>query len=553
MSLVPQRRSTATVANAPSTSNGLNITFGIEHEFLVLDSQRLGFENQEKADHGLSLVSSALKNPVQITCSTCGQLHDSDLQPRVQSKVNDNSDHTCWNLVADTSMKLSPRQNALLREEECEVYGVELTSRVLYADREKPTTKPAPHGRHVHDATHQEEVSTFINTVNRLFTPQESAAGHRQERRVVVNDSCSLHVHIGNGTAGFELQTVKNLLSICTAFERIIDSMHTKSRIGSSALAFEPIDEDIFDAGADIMAVAKEGSRTRTFFNRSLTERLFSNAYVTRRNDNAAARARYPASQTDHNAILEQAASGYHSMAFVEVIQHAPNIESLQQLLSLCCETSVNILHLVVNEGENVSEERGYRRLNTIEFRQHAAITDPKEALPWIDFLQTLVKYAHSQTAESVRSICENVASNPHFSLADLFNLLNVGQQTQHFYLTRTPASVQAPFALARAEADSLDSNDPFRAISLELINERAADHDPNEIASTIREKFEEGGYGQFSRAFIDGYAPELSEGEKERLTIGWVAPATAELDYGGFGDDFGDDMVIDDDDELLV
>jgi len=545
MSLAPQRRSTATAANPPSTSNGLNITFGIEHEFMVLESQRLGFKNQEKADHGLSLVSDALQNPVQITCSTCGQLHDSDLQPRVQSKVNDNSDHSCWNLVADTSMKLNPRQNAPLREKDCEVYGVELTSRVLYANREKSTTKPVPQTKHVHDATHQEEVSAFINTVNQLFTPHEFATGHHQERKIVVNDSCSLHVHIGNGTAGFELQTVKNLLSICTAFERIMDSMHAKSRIGSSGLAFEPIDEDIFDAGADTMAVAKEGSRTRTFFNRSLTERLFSNAYVTRRNDNAAARNRYPASHMGDNAILEQAASGYHTMAFVDVIQQAPDIESLQHLLSLCCETSVNILHLVVNEGENVSEERGYRRLNTIEFRQHAAITDPKEALPWIDFLQTLVKYAHNQTNESIRSICEHVASNPHFDLADLFSLLDVGQQTQHFYLTRTKASIQTPFALARTEAESLDPTDPFRAISLELINERAADHDPDNVASTIREKFEEGGYGQFTREFIDGYAPELSEEEKERLTIGWVAPAATEVEYE-------DDMVIDDDDDFL-
>lgn len=320
-----------------------------------------------------------------------------------------------------------------------------------------------------------------------------------------------------------------------------MDSMHTKSRIGCSALAFLPVDEDIFEPGADTMAVAKDGSRTPTFFNRSLTERLFSNACVIRRNDKTAARARYPANQTGNNTILEHAASGYHTMAFVEVIQQAPDIESLQNLMSLCCETSVNILHLVINEGENVNEERGYRRLNTIEFRQHAAITDPEEALPWINFLQTLVKYAHNQTAESVRSTCENVVSNPHVGLADLFELLGVRQETRTFYLTRTPESVQATFDLARAEAEALNSDDPFRAISLELISERAADHDPNEIANTIRKKFEQGGYGQFTREFIDGYAPHLSYEDKERLTIGWVAPVTTEL------------MTLDEDDKLLV
>lgn len=331
-----------------------------------------------------------------------------------------------------------------------------------------------------------------------------------------------------------------------------MDSMHAASRIGSSGLAFLPVDEEIFEPGADILTVAKEGSRTPESFNKSLTERMFSNAYVTRRSDNAVARSRYPANQMKDNSILKEAASGYHTMAFVEVIQQAPNIESLQQLMSLCCETSVNILHLVVNEGENLNEERNYRRLNTIEFRQHAAITDPKEALAWIDFLQALVKHAHSQSAESIRSACESVSSDPHFGLTDLFNLLGVGKETRSFYLAHSKESVQATFSDIQAKEEAFDSEDPFRAISLELINERAADHDPDNVAKIIREKFEEGGYGQFSRAFIDGYAPNLSEEAKERLTIGWVAQVMTESDFEVLGE-FGNDLDIDDDDEDLV
>ena len=532
MALVPQRRSTATAADVPSTSNGLNITLGIEHEFMVLDTQRLDYQNQQKADHGLSLVSQALQKPMQITCTACGQIHDYEQPIRVQNKVNDNSDHGCWNLVADLSMKLKPRQDAILRENGCEAYGVELTSRVLSAKEGKSTTRPMAQAKHIHTATYQEEISRFVVTVNELFPPQATAIGHRQERRVVVNNTCSLHVHIGNGTAGFELQTVKNLLSICTAFERVMDSMHAASRIGCSALTLLPLDGD-YGLEGSTMEVAKEGKLFRDTFNRSLTERMLSNAYVTRRD----------------NATFQEAASGYHTMAFVEVIQQAPDTESLQNLLSLCCETTVNILHLVVNEGENVNEERSYRKLNTIEFRQHAAVTDPREAVAWVDFLQTLVKYAHSQSAESIRSVCENVASDPHFVLADLFKLLEVNEQTQKFYLTRSRESVQATFDLARAEAEALDSDDPFRAISLELINERAADHDPDNIASVIEKRFKEGGYGQFSREFINAYAPYLSDNEKESLTIGWVPPVTTKFDFGGSFDD----MAFDNDNEILA
>jgi len=370
--------------------------------------------------------------------------------------------------------------------------------------------------------------------MNQLFTPQGPTVGSRQERRVAVNDSCSLHVHIGNGTAGFELQTVKNLLSICTAFERVMDSMHAKSRIGCSGLAFSSLDDDIFEDNADIMTVTKDG-KLFGGYNRSLTERMYSNAYVTRRNDK-------------QTSLLEEAASGYHTMAFFDVIQQASDIESLQQLMSLCCETNVNILHLVVNEGENVNEERNYRRLNTIEFRQHAAVTNPKDALAWIDFLQTLVKYAHSQSAECIRSTCESVASDPGFDLAAMFRLLGVEQETQHFYLSRSKESIQAAFGLARAEAETLNSDDPFRAILLELINERAADHDPENVANTIKEKFAQGGYGQFTREFIDAYAPHLCDEVKESLTIGWVMLASK--DFGS--EDGADHMLIVDDDELV-
>lgn len=279
MALAPQRRSIATAANAPSTGKGLNITFGIEHEFLVLDSQRLNYQNQEKADHGLSLVSEALQKPMQITCSSCGQIHDYEQPIHVQDRVNDNSDHSCWNLVGDLSMKLKPRHDAILREKGCEAYGVELTSRILSADGHLTTTRPRAQAKHIHAASYQEEISRFINTVKELFHIQATAISHCQERRAVVNDTCSLHVHIGNGTAGFELQTVKNLLSICTACERIMDSMHTASRIGSSALAFSPLDDYTFESDADIMAVAKDGSRTPLLYNRSSTERMFSNAY----------------------------------------------------------------------------------------------------------------------------------------------------------------------------------------------------------------------------------------------------------------------------------
>lgn len=535
MDAKPQQRSTG-VAPKTASVDPLNITLGIEFEFMILESyekgKRLGLEGDALRAYGLSLASEALKNPVQFTCSSCGEAQTSTLPLRVQAGASSKLDHKYWNVVTDQSIKLKNHQNKDLRENDCDVFGVELTSRVLAINRDNETVKSMTDAEHVHTVTYQEEITRVLNTMNKAFTSQTSTNGSRQARRLDINESCAFHVHIGNGTAGFPEQTIKNLLSICTAFERVIDGMHATSRIGGSTLAMTSLDAFSSEDSNDM---ASKEPMFRGIYNKALTERLLSSAFVTRRNEHhttklGTKRDAYPAVHMESNATLKQDAHGYHTAAFVEVIQQAPDVKSLQQLLTLYSENNVNILHLVVKPGENVNKERAYPRLNTIEFRQHAAITDPRDALPWIDFLQTLVKYAHSQSAEDVRATCARAASDPRFNLADLFDLLGVEQETQNFYLSRSNQTVQTAIDAARTQAELSGPNDPLRSTILELINERAEIHNPSNISRTIKTKSEGGGYGQFSREFIDVYAPELSEESKAKLTTGYGAPVWPEV-----------------------
>jgi len=420
MALVPQRRPAKATSKPRSTSSALNITLGIEQEFLILESygagQRPTLFGQAESDHGKSLVSPVLQKPVQLECSSCGHTHQATLPLRVQDKLHDNSNHECWNVVGDTSMNLEATQIAVLRENDCDAYGVELTSRILSIDQAKPTLNNATNTNHDHTFTYKKEITGVLNAMDEAFASEESARDHHHKRRMVVNKTCALHVHIGNGTKGFELQTVKNPLSICTAFERVTDGMHAASRIGRSTLAPTPLDHfSESEANANGTRLAIDGALSTDMSNKALTERLMSSAYVTRRNDSQtpdfkAARDRYPAVEMDNNPILKQAASGFDTKAFVEVIQQAPTMESLQKLMGSCSETNVNILHLITSpDGEqNVSETRPYRRLNTIEFRQHAATTDPEDALHWIDFLQTsiFVLWVSDGTGVRIHNIC---------------------------------------------------------------------------------------------------------------------------------------------------
>lgn len=46
-----------------------------------------------------------------------------------------------------------------------------------------------------------------------------------------VNDSCGLHVHVGNEDRGFSMRTLKNFCSLITAFEPQLDSLHAPDRL----------------------------------------------------------------------------------------------------------------------------------------------------------------------------------------------------------------------------------------------------------------------------------------------------------------------------------
>lgn len=50
---------------------------------------------------------------------------------------------------------------------------------------------------------------------------------------ILVNKSCGLHVHVGNGLKGFPLQTLKNLCILTATFERELENLHPPSRIGN--------------------------------------------------------------------------------------------------------------------------------------------------------------------------------------------------------------------------------------------------------------------------------------------------------------------------------
>ena len=452
-------------------------------------------------------------------------------------------------------MKLNPHQRFALQNGDFDTVGVEVTSRKLFADRDVPVPADRDTARtdgHQHTIAVDDEIETVLSALHRAFNnnnnPSPPAANNNEltkQQLLLVNNTCGLHVHVGNDEDGFPLQTLKNVLSLHTAFERVIDSIHSLHRIGGTALALAPLDTLDDERSNDKAAVRGLPILHRDQVpNVPLTEHHIARAWCARRNiahplppppepaptTTSAApptpRAPpYPSSHIASNPPLTAAISGLHTSAFLETIQATPDIETLVASQPLK-ETTVSLRYL----SEALHSHK------TIEFRQHAAVSTAAETLPWVAFVTSLVRYAHASSAEQIRKNCARVADDGGISLRHLLALIAMPVETGDYWLDRV--SGVEPFfdhVAARAEVEAafgggVDS--PLRKVALELIDERKAEYDRVAVGKAVRDKFDAGGYGQFSREFIDVYAADLSEEEKVMLTIGWEAPVRSPEEF---------------------
>jgi hypothetical protein len=286
----PQRSSRR--PSTETTVEPLDISFGVEFEFIPIEkipnwkeweTKKL----EEKVFHGLLLVGDVLKK-TRFQCNdiSCNEqfLMPIGFQP---ASAAWKPDHSQWNVVADDSMKLSRGRRTAILENHYDMFGVEVTSRNLFFNRDAPVPSNDATREHEHTITPAEEIKIALGALHRAFHSPARANGGRKTQWLAINDTCELHVHVGNDDKGFPLQTIKNVVSLCIAFERVIDSMHSQPRIGGTALAFAAL--DALDAFADEIGTGGALSReavvrqlpitAHKIFNAALTEHFIARAW----------------------------------------------------------------------------------------------------------------------------------------------------------------------------------------------------------------------------------------------------------------------------------
>ena len=186
----------------------LNLTIGVELEFILL--ARLDRGEELFSEKGELAVYEALQNctvangksPYGLFSSKL-RIHNRNLQP---GNLNDFSK---WSIVSDDSCSLLDQEMQMLPGTDYKGFPIELRSRVFEYYQDDWRT----------------EIASVIRTLHEHFNQPDS------RYRILVNERCGLHVHVGNRKEGFPLQTVQNLIQLVTAYEHCFDSLHTTQRI----------------------------------------------------------------------------------------------------------------------------------------------------------------------------------------------------------------------------------------------------------------------------------------------------------------------------------
>ena len=212
----------------------LKLTFGVELEFVLGYLLKSGWDRH--------LIESERQGASRNERSIELQAHDKRERNRIVLKlretgldVNDvhETDYARWTVASDGSVSAREASLSLVQHWANGTKSVlteEGRRNLLFCDVEvKSRVLPC-------NACSFQEVDKVVTAIVKNFP-------------VFVNESCGLHVHVGNQRQGFPLQTVKNLATLVTCFEKQFNQLHPLHRLQAEysmqqTTAFEPEDRD---------------------------------------------------------------------------------------------------------------------------------------------------------------------------------------------------------------------------------------------------------------------------------------------------------------------
>ena len=226
-----------------------------------------------------------------------------------------------------------------------------------------------------HDDDRHGELEQILHVLYELFNTTEQIFPFR----LLVNETCGLHVHAGAGKGQnhrFPLSTLSKLFQIVTGFERLLSEMHPTSRL------HDP--------------VCKTPSQ---FFHR-------------RRSGSGS----HPPAWYDVIAQAARRASGLDALTGAEDGHgHAYNFHN----------------SIVGGTAQAVPRKR------TVEFRQHHGTLELLEIVAWCEVVTALVAFCDRATTADVRALLVGRVEDADYLLDDFLRDVGVQEDVREYYFWR--------------------------------------------------------------------------------------------------------------------
>lgn len=503
------------ISSAPFSDSSSDDEPDESDDFDESDESEMGDSDYQAGTHprwaGIQAIQHALEGPFYTRCSTCHEEHGWTLPLHPLPRNTVKAGYNCWAVTQDATVKLTASEKLHVAPQlhDIDVYSIEIISRVMSSTEALPTSLvQGTGGFHRHSITANDEVAAVYARLHNRFNVYSPLS--RQDQRLVINPTCSTHVHVGNSDKGFPLSTVKNLVSIIVACEKVIDSLHATGRVDGGTLAFMPQDGSIHNP--EDACIEPQG------FNTPVSALFAYKTYCLLKKSNVTTGS-YPESRFESFPGLQASASRYDVPSWLNIIRNASGIQDMLDTQGWTSHTStLNLSNLT-------------QRKTTVEFRQHAGTLHASEILPWIDFCVSLVKFANSRSEDEISQLCAGEWSVPTHNANDLLQTIGVSDDTKTHYakvvsLPLPRGAGYAAEALQRdlAVAGTWPQNLVLTPLVEHLIRGRCNAINSDVVAERIHYKFIQGCYGKFSADQLSVYQnsdlfPDLTDEERRRLT----------------------------------
>lgn len=277
--------------------------------------------------------------------------------------------------------------------------------------------------------------------INHVLTTLQDKLNSGQGRypsvRLLVNETCAFHVHVGKSDDAsriFTLRTIGNLYQLATGFERIIDELHSADRIKESTWAEPTVD----------MADQNGYIRIPMFMPPSTGWKHDADPAISEEG-----------TPLDWCRVIEDLTAGNndpnHTRTLSRALRHLTGGSRLVAYNLNNCLVP-DLWPLPANNGTHVgasgstthySPNDPQRASNTwtIEFRQHGGTLDVRTVFAWVDVVTAMAGLAEHCAdggfleREELHDILQEHAEDASFEPSEfLENVLKVSEETRDYY-----------------------------------------------------------------------------------------------------------------------